>query len=60
MDYEIFAFTFFFANANLLAATVSFISYYKSKKLDEDTFVYQYYYQILKKIFNKAKFLLVW
>ncbi|PKY51319.1 hypothetical protein RhiirA4_468268 [Rhizophagus irregularis] len=34
--------------------------YNENKKMDEDTFVHQYCHQILKEIFNKAEFSLVW
>ncbi|CAB4434743.1 unnamed protein product [Rhizophagus irregularis] len=39
---------------------LSSVSYNENKKMDEDTFVHQYCHQILKEIFNKAEFSLVW
>ncbi|CAG8855288.1 39049_t:CDS:1, partial [Gigaspora margarita] len=38
---------------------LSSVSYNENKKLDEDTFIHQYYHQILEEIFNQTKLSLV-
>ncbi|KAF0365846.1 hypothetical protein F8M41_013685 [Gigaspora margarita] len=39
---------------------LSSVSYNENKKLDEDTFIYRYCYQILEEIFNQTELSLVW